>query len=132
MVNRRQVVGGLVSLVVIGSRSWSADAAPPKPGRVSLSGRLSKSVFRALRGETFATSGGDAKVSIQLLLVEDGPFSTDTEQFTVVFRGPHTPTLEEGSYTIRHRTAGSTTLFLRPTGSDARYSYYEAPFNLLL
>ena len=35
-----------------------------------------------------------------------------------------------GSYTVTHHTAGSTTLFLQPSGHHHQ-SYYEAPFNLL-
>ncbi len=133
MLNRRQVVGGLVSLAVLGSRSWRANAAQTerKP-RVTLQGRLSKAVFLALLGETFAVSTGNDTVSIQLIQIDDGLPSAVTEQFSLVFRGPRDPALPEGPYTVRHRTAGSTTLFLQLSGYEDRYSYYEAPFNLLL
>ena len=133
MLNRRQVVGGLVSLAVFGSRSWTVNAAQTrrKPGRVTLQGRLSKAVFLALLGETFTVSS-DGMVWIQLIQIDDGLPSAVTEQFALVFRGPHDPALPEGSYIVRHHTAGSTTLFLQLSGYDNRHSYYEAPFNLLL
>jgi len=134
MLNRRQVVGGLVSLAVLGPRSWTADAARSRPtsGRVTLEGKLSKAVFLALLGDTFTVSSGNDTVSIQLIQIDDGLFSVVAEQFSLVFRGPDDPALPEGSYTVSHRMAGSTTLFLQLSGYDNRYSYYEAPFNLLL
>lgn len=133
MLNRRQVVGGLVSLAVLGPRSFAVDAAQRrKPGRGTLQGQLSKAVFVDLLGETFTVSGGSDVISIQLIQIDDGLPSAATEQFSLVFRGPHDPALPEGPYTVSHRTAGSTTLFLQLSGSDNRYSYYEAPFNLLL
>jgi hypothetical protein len=70
-------------------------------------------------------------VSIQLIQIDDAHPSAVTEQFSLVFRGPLDQALPEGLYTVRHRTAGSTTLFLQPGGHDDSYSYCEAPFNLL-
>jgi Domain of unknown function (DUF6916) len=134
MLNRRQVVSGVVSLAVFGSRSWRANAAPArrKSGRVSLRGKLSKSVFLALLGESFTVSSGDDTLAIELIQIDDGLPSEDTEQFSLVFRGPHDPAVPEGPHTVSHRTAGRTTLFLQFSGHDKRHSYYEAPFNLLL
>jgi hypothetical protein len=134
MLNRRQVVGGLVSFAVLGSRSWRANAAQAvrKPERVTFHGhQLSKAVFLALLGETFAVWIGNDSVSIQLIQIDDGLPSVVAEQFSLVFRGPSDPVLPEGSYTVSHHTAGSTTLFLQPSAHHL-HSYYEAPFNLLL
>lgn len=133
MLSRRQLVGGLVGLAVLGSRSWRASAAQArrKPRKVSLHGELNKGVFLALLGDTFVVSTGDHSVSVQLIQIDDGHPSAVTEQFSLVFRGPHAPPLPEGSYAVRHRTAGRTTLFLQPGGHDDVHSYYEAPFNLL-
>lgn len=133
MLNRRQVVGGLVSLAVLGPRGWVVDAAQTrrKP-RATLQGQLSKAVFVDLLGETFTVSAGNDTVAIQLIQIDDGLPSAVAEQFSLVFRGPLDPALPEGPYTVSHRSAGSTTLFLQLSGSDKDYSYYEAPFNLLL
>ncbi len=124
----------LVSLAVLGSRRWTADAAQArrKRGRVTLEGRLSKAVFVDLLGATFTVWSGNDAVSIQLVQIDDGLPSAVTEQFSLVFRGPQDPALAEGAYTVTHRTAGSTTLFLQLSGYDSFNAYYEAPFNLLL
>lgn len=99
MLNRRQVVGGLVSLTVLGSRSWAVTAAQTvrKPGRVTFHGPLSKAVFLALLGETFAVSTGNDTVWIQLIQIDDGLPSAVAEQFSLVFRGLHDSALREGS-----------------------------------
>jgi hypothetical protein len=134
MLNRRQLVGGLMSLALVGSRSRPANAAPArrKPRRATLDGTLSKAVFVALLGETFTVSSGTDVVSIQLAQIDDGLPSAVAEQFTLVFRGPRDPALPEGSYTVSHSTAGSTALFLQLSGYDDQHIYYEAPFNLLV
>jgi hypothetical protein len=148
MLDRRQLVGGVVGLAVLGSRSWRASAAPARPGpaRVSLAGELSRAVFLALLGETFTASSGpplrDAggrspragragRVAIQLIQIDEPHPSEVTEQFSLVFRGPLDRALPEGLYAVRHRTAGRTDLYLQPGGHDDSFSYCEAPFNLL-
>ena len=132
MLNRRQLVGGLVSLAVVGARSRPASGAAPRPARGSLEGKLSKAVFVALLGETFAVSTSEGTLRIQLVQLDDRAASPVTEQFTLVFRGPRAPALSEGSYPIRHRIGGRTAMFLQLSQQDADHSYYEAPFNLLL
>jgi hypothetical protein len=133
MLNRRQLVSGLAGLAVLGSGGWPAIAAAArrKP-RVSIEGKLSKAVFVALLGDTFVTSIRGQAVSLQLAQVDEGPASPGTEQFTLVFRGPYDPVLEDDAYAVSHATAGSTVIFLTLTGHDAKNIYYEAPFNLLV
>jgi hypothetical protein len=132
MINRRELVRGLASLAVLGSGSWPAIAAPASKKPVSIEGKLSKKVFLALLGETFTiwTTGG--ALAMQLAQVDDGPASPGTEQFTLVFRGPANPPLADDSYVVSHSTAGKTVIFLKLSGHDARHSYYEAPYNLLV
>jgi hypothetical protein len=133
-LGRRQLLAGLVGLVAVGARrrTSAAPKAKRKAPRVSLDGRLSRAVFVALLGQTFTVSSGhQARSTIELLRIDDREPSEATEQFTVVFRGPHDLVLPEDSYTLRHHTAGSTTLFLQPAGHDGSHSYFEAPFNLL-
>jgi hypothetical protein len=133
MLNRRELVSGLAGLAVLGSRGWPAFAAPARrTPRVSLEGKLSKAVFLALLGDTFTVGTGSDVLSMQLAQVDDGPASAVAEQFTLVFRGPSEPVLADASYTVSHRTAGSTVIYLQPSGRDARHVYYEAPFNLLV
>jgi hypothetical protein len=134
MLNRRQVVSGLVSLAALGPRGWGANAAPPprKPRRVTLQGELSKAVFVALLQDVFTISADHGRIPIQLIQVNDGPPSAVAEQFTLLFRGPRHLGLAEGTYVVTHHTAGSTMLFLQPIGSDHGHLYYDAVFNLLL
>src|SRR5262245_2783570 len=113
MLNRRQMVGGLASLIALGSRGWTAYAAPRKRS-VSLEGPLSRSVFKALQGDKFMVASGDDTVSIHLIRIDEGPQSTETDQFTLVFLGPHDPVLPDGPHQVTHPTAGTTTLFLQP------------------
>lgn len=132
MLNRRELVSGLASLAV-GSWSRAAIAAPVRrQRRVSIEGKLSKAVFLALLGDTFTVRAGSDVLSMQLAQVDEGPASPVAEQFTLVFRGPSAPMLADASYTVSHPTAGSTEIFLQPSGRDARHVYYEAPFNLLV
>ena len=39
--------------------------------------------------------------------------------------------LTDGTYRVTHATAGTTLLYLRPKKRDDRFSYFEAPFNVL-
>jgi hypothetical protein len=134
MLNRRQVVGGLVSLAVLGPRGWWATAAAPprKPTRVTLQGDLSKAVFVALLQDVFTISADHGRIPIQLIQVKDGPSSAVAEQFTLLFRGPRHLGCAEGTYVVTHHSAGSTLLFLQPVGYDHGHIYYDAVFNLLL
>jgi hypothetical protein len=133
MLNRRQFVSALVSLGVLGSGSWRANAAQTtgKPRRVRLDGPLSKAVFLALLGETFRVSLDRHRVALTLIDVADGGSSAGTEQFTLLFKGPRDLAVTDGLYTIRHRTAGSARFFLQPAGYDDTNGFCIAPFNLL-
>jgi hypothetical protein len=134
MLTRREIVGGLVGLAVLGARAASAQRTLPlyKPLRGALEGPLRKALFGPLVGETFTASSDTERVWIELFRIQDGPPSKVTEQFTLVFRGPHQPALPDGSYTVAHHIAGSTLMYFKLIGHDAYNVYYEAPFNLLL
>lgn len=134
MLKRRQFLTGLISLGILGAGERAkADAAEPRgmSGKVSLQGTLSKDVFLALVLERFSVLVADRNVTIVLLKVDDDDVHSQTEQFTVLFRGARDLNLGEGTYTITHRTAGTTRLFLQPAGHDGHYSYDKALFNLL-
>jgi hypothetical protein len=134
MLSRRQLMSGLVSFAALSGRTGRASAAPSprKPQPVTLRDPLNKAVFLALLHEVFTISTDRGRVGIQLIEVDDGPPSTVTEQFTVVFRGPRHWPLAEGTYPVSHHSAGSTLLLLQPIGYDHGHLYYGAVFNLLL
>jgi hypothetical protein len=132
MLSRRRFINALVGLGFLGSASAAPAAPTPRnPKTVRLDGRLSRAVFLALAGETFSISLEHHTVALTLVELVDGPSSTSTEQFTVVFRGPRDLLITDGVYTVRHHTAGSARLFLQPGGHDYHDAFCKAPFNLL-
>jgi hypothetical protein len=134
MLTRRRFTYTLMGLVMLGSsRSTGADPANPSAASdgVSLEGPLSRDVFRKLVRQEFSVLLANRPATLVLLRVEDDPARPGGNQFIVVFQGSPDLKLTEGTYRITHVTAGTTLLYLRPQGRDDRYSYYEAPFNLL-
>ena len=132
MLTRRRFTHALLGLVAAVSRSTGVNAADPKAvaNGVSLEGAPSQEVFRALVGQEFSLLLANRAATLVLLRVEDAARS-DGSQFSVVFQGPPDLSVLEGTYGVTHVTAGTTLLYLRPKGRDGRYSYYEAPFNVL-
>jgi uncharacterized protein DUF6916 len=135
MLTRRRFTYTLMGLVTITPRrSGAASPADPNvaaPG-VSLEGPLNREVFRALVREEFSLLlANRPATTLRLLRVEDDAARPGGGQFMVVFQGAPELNLAEGSYRVAHATAGTALLYLRPRGRDDRYSYYEAPFNLL-
>ena len=51
------------------------------------------------------------------------------EPYSLIFRGPATPVLEQGIVELRQDTFGTLALFLVPIGPDARGMCYEAVVN---
>jgi len=135
MINRRKFVANVAGLAIAGFTSKKANAASAVPNslRGSLNGRLNKSIFLALVGETFTVSGRSrSPIAMRLLKVSNSKGSFGTEQFSLVFAGPRDVTFLEGIYTIKHYLAGTTKMLLQPGKKDAYNRYYTAPFNLLL
>ena len=133
MLSRRRFTSTLTGFVLLGlSRSTGANPADSKVASdgVSLEGPLSRDVFRALVREEFSVLLANRTATLVLLRVDDGA-RPDDRQFSVVFQGSLDLKLAEGTYRVTHATAGTTLLYLRPKGHDDRYSYYEAPFNLV-
>jgi hypothetical protein len=54
------------------------------------------------------------------------------EAFSIVFRGPQQPLLQQATYPVRHSTIGEFPLFIVPIRQDREgYYYYEAFFSRL-
>ena len=52
------------------------------------------------------------------------------ETFNIVFKGPHTPVLNQGAYTMNHPVLGTIeSLFIVPVDEDSAGVSYEAVFN---
>ena len=69
--------------------------------------------------------------------VDDVPNARDTgavgdpNSFIVLFRGPRSPKLTQGTYRIESRTLGTFSLFLVPGWTYASGTAYTATFNRL-
>lgn len=134
MLTRRRFTYILMSLALLGSgRSTRANAADSNvtENGVSLEGPLSRDVFRALVGQQFSLLLTHRPITLILRRVVDDPARPESGQFVVVFQGAPDLVLKDGTYRVTHATAGTTLLYLRPTKSDDRFSYFEAPFNVL-
>jgi hypothetical protein len=51
------------------------------------------------------------------------------EQFSILFRGPLQPFLQQMTYELKHDALGDVSIFLVPVRKDAEFMYYEAVFN---
>jgi hypothetical protein len=92
--------------------------------------------FSGRVGERFEVPLGEAH-ALELLLAEAvestqpggrGPAGQERLQFSVLFRGPAAPVLQQGTYPLSHTELGALTLFLVPLGPDAEGMLYEAVF----
>ncbi|MAE65344.1 MAG: hypothetical protein CMJ18_13820 [Phycisphaeraceae bacterium] len=54
---------------------------------------------------------------------------TQREPFALVFRGPSSPCLAQGTCRLAHETIGTNDIFLVPIGPDDAGMRYEAVFN---
>lgn len=65
---------------------------------------------------------------LELFEVTEKDHSTKLEQFSLVFRGPRTSHLPQGTYTLEHEKLGNLDLFLVPLGPDPAGMRYQAIF----
>jgi hypothetical protein len=101
---------------------------------------LSRATFsRAMNTEFLISSAGSKSVKVKLVKIVDFkvvnsislPGSGDgvaPECFSVVFRGPHSNTLEQGTYRVEHKTMGRLNMFLVPASRTGGSLHYEAVF----
>jgi hypothetical protein len=76
--------------------------------------------------------------TVKLLLVEASPFSAASpdaedagnEKFSLQFRGPAQPPLEQDTYRLDHQRLGRLSIFIVPIGClDTTHCHYEAIFD---
>ena len=97
--------------------------------------------YSALKGQIFSVSqmgkGQDTwSKAVDLTLVEITQPTQDkngkTEQFILRFQAAKKDkALDKTAHRFEHAATGPFTLFLEPAGTDKRYRYYQAIFNLL-
>ncbi len=71
----------------------------------------------------------EGAVELQLIEAQDLGSTPRQEQFSIVFRGPHNPRLEQAIYSFEHQELGPFDLFIVPFKQDKDGTYYEAIFN---
>ena len=96
---------------------------------------LQKESWQALLNQRFesqisASATGTETIRFELIEVDglgEKP-GAQREPYSLVFRGPATPVLEQGIVPLIHPKLGEIDLFLVPIGPDAQGMCYEAVF----
>jgi hypothetical protein len=92
--------------------------------------------FAALQGERFEVRlGAGQTLALTLATATQAPPPTPAsplgERFSLIFVGPRSPFLAQGTYEFSHPALGSFPLFIVPVGAEADQAQYEAVFNRL-
>ena len=68
----------------------------------------------------------------EVSVLQSGPEGLDqSRSFSVLFRGPSEPALQQATYVLNHTELGDLTLFLVPIAADETSRTYEVIFNRL-
>jgi len=70
-----------------------------------------------------------APLALRLTQVNERDAGPKLEQFSLFFRGPHEPRLQQSIYSLQHDKLGTLDLFLVPVGIDQDGIQYECAFN---
>jgi hypothetical protein len=98
-------------------------------------GWLTYDDFAGRVGESFEVVAGDEAVPLELIEATvsaeaggRGPGGEERQQFSLLFRGPLTAALPQGTYRLRQSGGDDLELFLVPLGPDGFGMRYEAAF----
>jgi hypothetical protein len=106
------------------------DATPAPAG-----GWLRRDQFEACRGQAVIVRTSSRSMTLWLMAVDDVPSAHhtgavgDRNSFIVVFQGPRSPKLAQGTYQVESRTLGTFPLFLVPESTYPSVRTYVATFN---
>jgi hypothetical protein len=89
--------------------------------------RFTVGTFEPYVGQSFWLVVDDGR-RLEMELIEAAGVG-DARPFSIVFRGPGQPRLEQRIYRFEHDRVGSFELFIVPIGMDERGVRYEAVFN---
>jgi hypothetical protein len=87
--------------------------------------------FAPLVHQRFALRAGGITVELELVEVQSlgkAPRADMREPFSLLFAGPLSPMLSQGSYPCEHASLGAHELFLVPIGRDPQRASYQAIF----
>jgi hypothetical protein len=97
---------------------------------------LRRGLFQGCLGQIFVTRT-QPRIGLQLMRVDDLPSAPrngtigDANCFTLVFWGPNSHVLAQGTYQVESDTLGTFPLFLVPGWTDLSGTTYTATFNRL-
>ena len=112
-------------------------AQQPPPPAADNGGWLRRDLFESCRGQLMIVRRSPRPIGLQLMSVDDVPTArhtgavADENRFIVLFRGPRSPKLAQGTYRVESATLGTFPLFLVPGGTYASGTAYTATFNRL-
>jgi hypothetical protein len=123
---------GAAVLAVHGNAILGGSKEPDTPD-VSALNDVEKSSFSDRKGEAFTiTKGAFDVVELELAEVSDVICNNIGERdkvFSLLFKGPHSSPLEQGTYVMTNKAMGSFPLFIVPVCPGKHSMYYEAIFN---
>jgi hypothetical protein len=87
-----------------------------------------------LVGQLFdVPADAEGEVYVQLTLISASAYGQGNEfravPFSLLFDGPSSHPLEQGSYPVRHETLGEQAIFLVPISDNGTVRQYQAIFN---
>ena len=112
-------------------------AAEETPPFLDDGGWLRRDLFEGCRGQWMIVRRSPRSIALQLMSVDNVPTSRligavgDENRFIVLFRGPRSPKLAQGTYRVESSTLGTFSLFLVPERTYASGTAYTATFNRL-
>jgi hypothetical protein len=98
---------------------------------------LRRDLFEGCRGQLMTVRTSPRPIGLQLLRVDDVPSARQTgavgdpNRFIVLFRGPRSTKLAQGTYRIESTALGTFELFMVPGWTYAWGTAYTATFNRL-
>lgn len=96
---------------------------------------IQRGQFERCAGQSMTARTSPKSIGLQLIRVDDVPNAAETaavgdpNSFIVLFRGPRSPRLKQGTYRIESRALGTFSLFLVPGGAYGSGTAYTATFN---
>src|SRR5581483_3549089 len=89
----------------------------------------SKAFSEHLNSEFKLSLPDAAPLVLRLLQVNERDAGPRLEQFSLFFRGPREPYLQQSIYSLQHDKLGTIELFLVPVGIEQDGIQYECAFN---
>ena len=87
--------------------------------------------FAKYLNQGFAVSGEGGGLTLELIEAKEiGSAESQgaRQSFSLLFRGPREPLLEQKIYALSHAEMGEIGLFLVPVNQDSKGAYYEVIF----